>query len=410
MANASPRDAAIGYDYFWQQRGKISRESLNTYLIARHYHPISDRTYTHYRHLLSQGIRNYVPINRYDVLSTLGKLGAMPDIYSFDRKVVDIDAQISPDGERWFEAQVTDRSQLTLGLLVKPRFTTKTGNMLFVRLNGYLDIPTVVVWREHGEGYTRIEARATQYIASYREGQNRTSSGRGFGRLVIERWTEDRIAWADFYRVLRTINELTESSTLLLYTLGDTMDLDLHIAEPVLQRISFGSPGAAELKLDIGITDFFRLIFDKVQHWNSDKRIRTAEAERKELENKQFKAQIELEKERSIVETAGLKEDLVQKRLENTARTLQIISLANNLSSQVSTPEQANSLIEQIRCELPSILGVAVPAEKSLELFGPDTPELGLLSDHIIPAVASLSNEDSSTFTIKVEAYDNSHQ
>jgi hypothetical protein len=402
MSNASPRDAAIGYDYFWRQRGKISRDDLNEYLTASHRSPISARTFAHYQHLLSHGVRHYVPINRFDVLSALGKLDAVTDRNSYAREAVDIEAQVSRDGNRWFEAQVIDRSQVILGLLIRHQFPIPSGSLLLVRLQGYRDIPTVVVWREHGEDFTRIDAHAIQFIASYRD-ERGEAYNRGFGRLVIERDAEGKIPWVNFYGVLSTANVLIEATTQLLYTLGDACDADLRVAEPVVQYISFGSPGGAGIKLDIGLTDLLQLLFDKVQFWKSDRRIRAAEAERKTLENRQLQAQIEIEQERSSIGTAILMEDLKQKHLENAARGLHVLGLANNLSIQASNSELVDTLAEEIKIRLPDILGISVPAEKLSELFSPGTPERGLLSDHLLPAAAELSGGDDRTFTVKAE-------
>lgn len=402
MANASPRDAAIGYDYFWQKRGKLSREDVNKYLTGQRRSQVSARTFAHYRNLLGHGVRHYIPINRFDVLSALGTLSPVRDKSRDAREAVDIAAEVSHDGSRWFAARIVDRSQMSLGILIDHGLPVAAGSVLLVRPEGYRDIPTVVVWRELGEGFTRIDAQAFLFVASYRDKQDESPT-RGFGRLVIERNAEDKIPWTDFYSVLRTTNDLIEDATHLLRTLADALDADLRVAEPIVQHISFGSPGGAELKLDFGVTDFLRLILDKVQFWKPDGRIRAAEAERKELENTQLKRQIEVEQERSVIETAAQREDLTQKRLENVARTLQILGLANTLSIQASNTEVVDSLAEQIKSSLPEILGIPVPAEKLPELFSPGTPERGLLSDHLLPTAARLSGGGDETFTVKVE-------
>lgn len=402
MANASPRDVAIGYDYFWQKRGKLSREDVNRYLAGQRRSQISVRTFAHYRDLLSHGVRHYISINRFDVLSTLGMLNPVRDMSRDAREAVDIEAKVSHDGDQWLAARVVDRSRMNLGILINNRLPVTIGSLLLIRPEGYRDIPTVIVWQEFGEDFARIDVRAFRLVASYRDKQGESPT-RGSGRLVIERHAEDKIPWTEFYSVLRTTNDLIEDATYLLRTLGDAFDTDLRVAEPVVQYISFGSPGGAELKLDFGVTDFIKLLLDKAQFWKSDGRIRAAEAERKELENTQLKRQMKVEQERSIIELAALKEDLTQKRLETIAKTWQVLGLGNTASTQASNSELVDSIAEQIKTNLPKILGIPVPAEKLLELFSLGTPERGLLSDHLLPAAARLSGGGDETFTVKVE-------
>ena len=168
---------------------------------------------------------------------------------------------------------------------------------------------------------------------------------RGFDRLFIERDVEEKILWDDFYRVLTTANELIQATTELLYTLGDAFDTDIRVAETVIQRISFGSPGGAELKIDFGVGDVMKLVLDTFHYWKPDARIREAEAERKQLENRQLKYQIEVDQEKSDIEAASQREDLKRKQLDNLDRKLQILS---SMQSPLSNPSKA-MLVDAIR-------------------------------------------------------------
>jgi hypothetical protein len=402
MANASYRDAAIGYDYFWQNRGKISREDVNKYLSGQRRFQISTRTFGHYRNLLSHGVRHYVSINRFDVLTALERLDAVPDRSGYMREAIDIAAQVSIDNKDWIEARVIDRSQIVLGILINRRISIPTNSPLWVRTHGYDDIPTVVIWRELGEDFTRVDVRAAQFLASYRDNQGE-SYHRGFDRLFIERDVEEKILWDDFYRVLTTANELIQATTELLYTLGDAFDTDIRVAETVIQRISFGSPGGAELKIDFGVGDVMKLVLDTFHYWKPDARIREAEAERKQLENRQLKYQIEVDQEKSDIEAASQREDLKRKQLDNLDRKLQILS---SMQSPLSNPSKAmlvDAIAEQIKGELPEILGVSVPPERLPELFAPGTPERGLLGGHLLPAAARLYGDGDEDFMVKID-------
>ncbi len=67
MANATPRATRAGFDLYQSAGGSLSLDELNEQLVAAGYGPVSQRTFTHYRHLDEAGYNRYVSINRFDV-------------------------------------------------------------------------------------------------------------------------------------------------------------------------------------------------------------------------------------------------------------------------------------------------------------------------------------------------------
>lgn len=80
MANASQVDALKGYEYFLKERGKADFAQVNTFLIREGGNPIAQRTYRHFHKLLKHGFRTYVPINKFDVITSDKKLQLTFDI------------------------------------------------------------------------------------------------------------------------------------------------------------------------------------------------------------------------------------------------------------------------------------------------------------------------------------------
>lgn len=70
--NAPTRCAALGFQLHHDANGALSRQAINALLTERACHPVSDRTYRHYRLLLRAGHRDYIPINQCDVTRHLG--------------------------------------------------------------------------------------------------------------------------------------------------------------------------------------------------------------------------------------------------------------------------------------------------------------------------------------------------
>ena len=72
-------DALKGYDYFLSARGRASREEVNRHLASINRKAIAQRTFTHYGNLIDKGFRSYVPINKFDVFQSLGRLQLAAD-------------------------------------------------------------------------------------------------------------------------------------------------------------------------------------------------------------------------------------------------------------------------------------------------------------------------------------------
>jgi hypothetical protein len=78
-------DELLGYEYFPEKQGKVTRDEINNYLTSKGRRPIQQRTYTHYRKLIDNGFLSYVPINRFDVFQSLGKIQMAADRRRFHR-------------------------------------------------------------------------------------------------------------------------------------------------------------------------------------------------------------------------------------------------------------------------------------------------------------------------------------
>ena len=86
--NAAPRDARAGYQIYRAAVGDIGLDDLNEQLITAGYGPVSNRMFTHYRHLADAGYNRYISINRFDVARAASRhedLGASPRYPFYER-------------------------------------------------------------------------------------------------------------------------------------------------------------------------------------------------------------------------------------------------------------------------------------------------------------------------------------
>jgi len=205
-------DALKGYEFFVRRRGKASLEEINEYLLQQGYRPISLRTYTHYHRLLQHGFRYYIPINKFDVFQALGRLQTIADRRRYFREKTEIPALISRDGQRWVKAFIIDKSVVGFGLFVPEKFPVSTGKRIFVRLEGYHDIPVIVVCRKHLKEGTRLGARALGFIARYQLAPEELYRERLKGELVLRREEEGTLQWRHLLQVLERTDELLRAT------------------------------------------------------------------------------------------------------------------------------------------------------------------------------------------------------
>ncbi|MEJ2070949.1 MAG: hypothetical protein P8X65_14570 [Syntrophobacterales bacterium] len=143
-------DALMGYEYYLEKRGKVNREEVNKHLKGISRRPISERMFTHYKKLMSQGFTSYIPINQFDVSRTLGKIQIVADRRRYLREDSFINAQVSRDTKKWIPAIIRNKSVVGFGMLTHHKLNIKRGNIVWVRIDGYKDIPTFLVWKKRG--------------------------------------------------------------------------------------------------------------------------------------------------------------------------------------------------------------------------------------------------------------------
>lgn len=380
MANATFVDAFKGYEYYLDQRGKASLDEINIFLKSRRRNPIRQRTYEHYRKLLRNGFRSYISINKFDVFQSLGKIQMAADRRRFKREPSENQVQISKNGVKWVDGRLVDRSLVGFGIVTEGRFPSRSGTPLWVRMEGYSDIPGILVWRTHNEDNTRIGIRSIEFIAKFRI-QPESDSLREQGLLTITRDKEGDLDWEIFFNILDTTNQLMGSLADFLFAIGDASGQELHITRTVLDTIEFGSPGKANVNLDGNLAEIAKLIITFLVDKKLIKRRITAEVENTELQNLEIAAR-----------TEGL-------RLSNENMKIEVMRNALNLRAQVEETSVTNPIAEELKQQLPGILGLVKPLD---DLLSPGSPERAILDERIIPAMLELLAGDDPDFSAEV--------
>lgn len=321
-------DALKGYEYFLSKRGKASLDDINLYLVQQGRNTISQRTYTHYRKLLSNGFRNYIPINKFDVFQSLGRLQMISDRRRYSREKVELSAKLSRDRQKWIRCTIIDKSLVGFGLVTNKRFPVRPGTQLWLSLQNYNDIPVIVAWRKHTENHTRLGVRAFEFITKYRVSDQDIDDKRLSGLLKVTRKEKTTIQWDELIRILEKTDQLLAAVSDLIYSISDLLETDIRLARSVLDSIKFGSPGEAQVKIDFGIADIIQVIVEKIQFYRLEKKKLRAEILREELENQNrfieiyrnaiklrkeigeanFPEEIEQELEKPIARVFGLKQ------------------------------------------------------------------------------------------------------
>jgi len=362
-------DALKGYEYYLKNRGKVSLANINDYLMINRRRSIQLRTYDHYRKLLANGFRSYIPINQFDVFQSLGKIQMAADRRRYGRETTELPAKISRGGDKWMESIVIDKSLVGFGISTTDIFPAAKGSKIWVRVESYKDIPVMVVWRDHNreKGFTRLGVRAFEFITKYRVGDEEIDSARLTGLLKITRKQENSLDWGYLYRIFNQTNELLDAVSSLIFVLAETAGIEIRLARPVLETIKFGSPGETQIKIDFGIADILKTLIDTFLYGGFEKKKLKEENRKRELEN----ANLGIEIARNAVNfhkealEAGLPDRAIEALLEPTKQVLNVMHLP-------------------------------------LGLYGEGSLERAILAERIIPVVIELIAGDDPDFKLSV--------
>jgi hypothetical protein len=362
-------DALRGYEYFLRLRGQASLEEVNDYLVSQNRKPISSRTFTHYLKLLSFGFRSYIPINKFDVFQSLGRVQVVSDRRGYGREVLGVHAEISKNRSLWYEVEIVDRSPVGLGILVDGRLPIRPGAPLWVRMDGYEDIPTVVVWRNHLDDATELGVRATEFISRFAVEEATQDPSRLTGFFRVRYTPAGEVKWQNLHRIVNAIDELLIGASDLLYSLDEVLGTNLVIVNPTISSLAIPKPGEIELHIDVVCAEILSVVFEKLEIWGLRKR--------------------------KIGPTAGqLEMSLINSRIE-------VLRNVVNLRQE----SEAAGLIEAI------VDGLELPLKRLFDLsdFPPTllieaSPERAILTSRVLPAAIELLAGDDPDLDIYIRA------
>jgi hypothetical protein len=141
-----------------------------------------------------------------------------------------------------------------------------------------------------------------------------------------------------------------------------------------LKSIEFASPGDVQVKIDFGVAEIIRVVLEKMQFWGLQKRKLRAEVESQELNN-----------EATALANANLKMEI----LRNAVKTVK----------EAQDDRLNNAIIGELKKLLPGLLD----SQNLLkDAFSPGSPEIGILSERILPASADLVAGDDADFEADV--------
>ncbi len=362
-------DALKGYEYYLEQRGKASLVEINNYLVSHGRRPIQLRTYGHYRKLLANGFRSYIPINKFDVFQSLGRVQMAADRRRYEREKVQIPAQISSDGEKWIGTEIIDKSLVGFGIAIPGKLHKTKGTKLWVKQEGYDDIPAIMVWQKYDDNsdFARFGVRAFEFVVKYQQEEGEIRAARLTGVIKIVREKEGDVDWENLFRILSETNRLIDAISALIYTIDEVMDTNIRLARPVLSSIKFGSPGELQTKVDLGIAEILKTLIEKFQYWSLDKKRYIEENRRKELENINY--------------------------------GVDVIRNAINLHKEA---KEAGISDEAIRTVLDPIKKVFNAKKLPRGLFDDGSLERAVLTERVMPVIAELIAGDDPDFKITV--------
>jgi len=142
MANALFVDALKGYEIYLKRRGDVTLDGINLELAKIRRNPIAQRTFSHYYKLMKHGFRSYIPINKFDVFQSLGKVQLAADRRRYKRDDVEIPVSFSRNGTSWQPGKLIDKSLVGFGLLTDQKFPVSKGTMGWVQMAGYKNSST----------------------------------------------------------------------------------------------------------------------------------------------------------------------------------------------------------------------------------------------------------------------------
>lgn len=362
-------DALKGYEYFMQVRGKASLDNINEFLESINRKSIHQRTYEHYQKLLKRGFTSYVPINQFDVYQTLDKLQVASDRRRYTREVVDIDIKFSLDKYTWIPAKIIDMSLVGFGMVTFDRLSIKPGTLIWVHMNHYRDIPTILVWKRRYENQLRFGLRALEFISNYKIFKEISPPIRSTGLLIVQRTIDHEIDWSELFRIMSKINQLIDASADLLDSIAKICHMHINLAKPFISSIRFGSPGDVQVKVDLGVAEVIKISLEKAQLWK-------------------------LEKERYKIENRGqyLKNALLEVEVLRKAVKLRVEAIESGIS-----PDIANSLFSHVIRKSLNI------SELPDNLFEFGSLENGILTDRLLPAALELIAGDSPNLNVEIQ-------
>lgn len=360
-------DALKGYEYYLSKRGKASLDDINTHLLQDGRNPIRLRTYVHYRKLLANGFRNYIPINKFDVFQSLGRLQMVADRRRYSREKVELIAQISRNREKWLSCTIIDKSLVGFGVVTSNRFPCKPGTQYWLRLQGYNDISVMIAWRKHESTHTNLGLRAFEFIAKYQISDSQIDEERLKGLLKVTREEDTVIQWNELVRILEKTDQLLVAVSDLIYSMSELTHADIRLARSVLDSIKFGSPGEAQVKIDFGIADIIKIVIEKIQFFGLEKRKLRAEVTQTELGN------------RNLV-------------IENYRNAI-------NLHKEINEADFPREIKQELAKPITSLLGLSQLPEGAFE---EGSIEESILNERVIPAAAELVAGDDLDFEVDV--------
>lgn len=362
-------DALMGYEYFLEERGKVSQEEINDYLVDLGRSPISPRTYSHHRSLMANGFRSYFPINQFDVSRTLGQLQMAADRRRYSREQIDeMDCMVSKDRTIWVPAKVIDRSLVGFGMYTANPFQFKSRTSIWVRIDNYQDIPATLVWIHKEKNSHRFGIRAFEFIEKYQISKKETPFIRPTSILIVRKASEDGITWREIYRIMGKTNELIDASEVLLYSISKITNIDVKFSSTIILSMHCRSPFGVKLRIDGTIAEVIKVPLEKLQLWS-------------------------LEKERYKEETRKIE-------LENIMREIEIMRNAIRAGKEAIESGISQQMVDSLVMSIMRGLNIEQPAPP---LFEPGSLEKGILAERLLPAAAELIAGDDPDIEVEVK-------
>jgi hypothetical protein len=101
------------------------------FLVGDHiriYNPfLSISPQVYYKKLIAHGFRSYIPINKFDVFQSLGKIELAADRRRYYRETIEQPVLISRDGIRWINGKIIDKSLVGFGIVTQHKFPITKG-------------------------------------------------------------------------------------------------------------------------------------------------------------------------------------------------------------------------------------------------------------------------------------------